>query len=104
VQDEKKSIANRQAGKKKLIQYLNKKSNEYYISQSEAVLQQLDEILAGIDVILNISAAIILKEEVPGFKQKKINALQIIIEVFEEMSEKGISAFIERYAEIKQKI
>lgn len=104
VQDEKKSIANRQAGKKKLIQYLNKKSNEYYISQSEAVLQQLDEILAGIDIILNISAAIILKEEVPGFKQEKVNALRIIVEVFEEMSEKGISAFIGRFEEIKQKI
>lgn len=104
VQDEKKSIEKRQAGKKKLIQYLNKKSNEYYISQSEALLQQLNEIIAAIDVILNISAAIILQEELVMFKQKKLNGLQLNVEVFEEISEKALNDYVDRYREIKDKL
>lgn len=104
VQDEKKNIEKRQAGKKKLIQYLNKKSNEFYISQSEAQLQQLNEILAAIDVILNISAAIILQEEVVAFKQKKMNGLQLNVEVLEEISEKALGEFVDRFREIKDKL
>ena len=104
IQDEKKDIMRRQSGKKKLVQYLNKKSNEYYISQSESNIQTYEETISSLDVILNISAAIFLQEEVPVFKQKKTNTLQIIVEVFEEIGEKEISAFISQFQEIHSKV
>ena len=104
IQDEKQSIEKRQSGKKKLVQYLNKKSNEYYISQSESSIQQYEETISSLDIILNISAAIYLQEEVPAFKQKKTNTLQIIIEIFEEIGDKELSAFIDQFQEIHSKI
>jgi hypothetical protein len=104
IEDEKKSIQKRQAGKKKLVQYLNKKSNEYYISQSEANIQQFEACIAAIDIIINISAAIFLQEEVPSFKQKKTNTLHIVMEIFEEIGDKEIGKFIQEFEEIHQKI
>lgn len=104
ILDEKKNIERRQSGKKKLVQYLNKKSNEYYISQSETNIHQYEETISSLEIILNISAAIYLQEEVPVFKQKKTNTLQIIIEVFEELGDKEITAFINQFEEIHSKI
>ena len=104
IQDERKNIEKRQLGKKKLVQYLNKKSNEYYISQSESNIQQYEETISSLDIILNISAAIYLQEEVPAFKQKKTNTLQIIIEIFEELGDKEITAFINQFQEIHSKL
>ena len=104
IGEENRKIQNRKAGKKKIIQYFNKKSNEYYVNQSENEIHNLEQMISSVDTILNISSAMILKEEIPEFKSNKISTLGIIVDISSEKTEKEIQGFIKQFKDLESKI
>ena len=104
IEEQKRNISKRQSGKKKLIQYFNKKSNEYYISQSENEIQNLVQNVAALDSILNVSAAMILKDEYPEFKSRKIFTLGVVVDISAEKSHQEIESIVAQLKELEAKI
>lgn len=104
IEEEKKNILKRQSGKKKIIQYFNKKSSEFYISQSENEIKNLEQSTTSLDCILNFSSAMMLKDEMPDFKNRKIFTLGVVVDISCERSQKELEGIIEQLKELEAKI
>ena len=89
IEDKELEILKCTSGKKKTIQYFNHKPNEYYIGKIEAEITQLRELINALDNILNITAALIIYQDYPNFKEEKKNDLN-----------KGLAVSYARHQEI----
>jgi hypothetical protein len=103
IEEEKKNIVKRQSGKKKFIQYFNKKPNEFYIARGEAEVKRLQELISNIENLFTISTAIVIQDEYPSFKSKKIFALQGVSVLFSEKSQENIQEIIALFQKLDEK-
>ena len=104
IQEEKKKIEKKLLGKKKIIQYFNKKSNEHYINQSEKEIKEHEQMISTIDTILNISEAMILKQAIPEYKSNKFATFQLIVDISSERTEKEIQTIISYLKDLEARI
>lgn len=102
IDGEKANIEKRKAGKKKIVQYFNKKSQEYYISRSENEIHQLEETITNIDVIINVSATMILQDEIPEFKNKKLETLLTANEISIDILQKELTSIVKQLKELEK--
>jgi uncharacterized protein YukE len=79
LEEAKENASKIQKGKKKVIQYFNRKPNEFYLDKSELEIKRLTELIASYNLILNISSALVVHEEYSKFKiDKKNEFLEIL--------------------------
>ncbi|OMJ71439.1 hypothetical protein SteCoe_30347 [Stentor coeruleus] len=104
IEGEKANIEKRKAGKKKIVQYFNKKSQEYYISRSENEINQLEETIRNIDVIINVSGTMILQDEIPEFKNKKLETLLTANEISIDILQKELTSIVKQLKELEKNI
>ncbi|OMJ86721.1 hypothetical protein SteCoe_11731 [Stentor coeruleus] len=104
IEREKGNIEKRKAGKKKIVQYFNMKSQEYYINRSENEIHQLEETIKNIDVIINASATMILQNEIPEFKYKKHETLLISNEITIDILHKEFMSIAKQLKELQKNI
>lgn len=100
IEDEKAKISAIEKGKKKVIQFFNKKPNEFYKGISESEILSLKTNVEDIDTILNLSSALIMFHEFPNFKQQKAQELLAQLKDLKENCGDFFQVFIEKMINI----
>lgn len=104
IEAEKAKIEKLKTGKKTIFQLFNRKTNDHYINTSDNEIRNLENLLASIESILNISSAIVTKEIIPEFKLSKFMALKVNIGAFCEKSENAIESLIDQFRDFEARI
>ena len=93
IEEEKKELAERHGGKRKLLDVFTKKSSEGRIRKIEAKIELMARLVANLNIILDISAGLVINEYYPRFKSEKREEFMKFVEMSKVQHRKAFQIF-----------
>ena len=93
IEEKKQELTERRGGKRKFLDIFTKKTTEFYIGKIEAEIELMVRLVANLNVILDISAGLVINEYYQRFKSEKKDEFMKLVEMSKAKHQKAFQIF-----------